>query len=182
MAICKRKRTQPGRKFNEINSRIIKFTEGIPTGSKKRRQWRSKQHDRLGISTIIDRLIQPSIHEVLSVGYERIFSSQSYAFRLSKNAHQALKQAGANVAAGKGSVIDLDLEKLFDAVNHHRLIWLLSIRIIYKRVLQLIHHYLKAGMLQNGLNEQRIKGTPQCSPLSPLLSNIVDELDKELER
>jgi len=138
---------------------------------------------QLGIPTVRDRLVQQAMHQVLSVGYERIFSMCSYGFRPNKNAHQALKQAGAYVAAAKGYVIDLDLEKFFDEVNHHRLMWLLSTRIGDKRVLHLIHRYLKAGMMQDGLTEQRIKGTPQGSPLSPLLSNIVlDELDKELER
>ena len=138
---------------------------------------------QLGIPTVKDRLIQQAIHQVLSVDYERIFSSNSYGFRPNKNAHQALKQAGNYVASGKYYVVDLDLEKFFDEVNHHRLMWLLSTRIGDKRVLHLIHRYLKSGMLQDGLNEQRIKGTPQGSPLSPLLSNIVlDELDKELER
>lgn len=138
---------------------------------------------QLGIPTVKDRLIQQALHQVLSVDYERIFSRSSYGFRANKNAHQALKQAGSYVAEGKSYVIDLDLEKFFDEVNHHRLLWLLSTRIGDKRVLQLIHRYLKAGMLQEGLTGQRIKGTPQGSPLSPLLSNIVlDELDKELER
>ncbi len=138
---------------------------------------------QLGIPTVIDRLVQQSIHQVLNVRYEGIFSENSYGFRPGKNAHQALKQAAGYVAEGKSFVIDLDLEKFFDEVNHHRLMWLLSTRIGDKRVLQLIHRYLKAGMMQGGLVEQRIKGTPQGSPLSPLLSNIVlDELDKELER
>lgn len=138
---------------------------------------------QLGIPTVKDRLVQQAIHQVLSVGYERIFSANSYGFRPNKNAHQALKQAGGYVAAGKNYVIDLDLEKFFDEVNHHRLMWLLSTRIGDNRVLQLIHQHLKAGMMQDGLCEQRIKGTPQGSPLSPLLSNIVlDELDKELEQ
>ena len=138
---------------------------------------------QLGIPTVKDRLIQQALHQVLSVDYEGIFSRSSYGFRANKNAHQALKQAGSYVAQGKSYVIDLDLEKFFDEVNHHRLLWLLSTRIGDKRVLQLIHRYLKAGMLQEGLTGQRIKGTPQGSPLSPLLSNIVlDELDKELER
>jgi len=138
---------------------------------------------QLGIPTVIDRLIQQALHQVLSVDYERIFSTNSYGFRPGKSAHQALKQAGEYVAAGKCYVVDLDLEKFFDEVNHHRLMWLLSTRIGDKRVLQLIHRYLKAGMLQGGLCEQRIQGTPQGSPLSPLLSNILlDELDKELER
>jgi len=115
--------------------------------------------------------------------YESIFSENSYGFRPNKNAHQALQRAGSYVAAGKGYVIDLDLEKFFDKVSHHRLLWLLSSRIGDSRVLQLIHRYLKAGMMQGGLTEQRIKGTPQGSPLSPLLSNIVlAELDKELEK
>ena len=138
-------------------------------------------HRQLGIPTVKDRMIQQAIHQVLSMRYERIFSPYSYGFRPNKNAHQALKQAGIYVASGKGYVIDLDLEKFFDEVNHHRLMWLLSTRIGDGRVLQLIHRYLKAGLLQNGLNGQRTKGTPQGSPLSPLLSNIVlDELDKEL--
>lgn len=138
---------------------------------------------QLGIPTVRDRLVQQAMHQVLSVGYERIFSKSSYGFRPNKNAHQALKQAGGYLAAGKSCIIDLDLEKFFDEVNHHRVMWLLSTRIGDKRVLQLIHRYLKVGMMQGGLTEQRIKGTPQGSPLSPLLSNIVlDELDKELER
>lgn len=138
---------------------------------------------QLGIPTVIDRLVQQSIHQVLNVGYEKIFSENSYGFRPNKNAHQALKQASSYVAGGKTFVIDLDLENFFDEVHHHRLMWLLGTRIGDKRVLQLIHRYLKVGMMQGGLVEQRIKGTPQGSPLSPLLSNIVlDELDKELER
>jgi len=147
----------------------------IPKSSGGKRQ--------LGIPTVRDRLVQQALHQVLSVEYERTFSANSYGFRPNNNAHQALKQAGTYVAEGKSYVIDLDLEKFFDEVNHHRLMWLLSTRIGDKRVLQLIHRYLKAGMLQEGLTEQRIKGTPQGSPLSPLLSNIVlDELDKELEQ
>lgn len=138
---------------------------------------------QLGIPTVKDRLVQQSIHQVLSVSYERIFSDNSYGFRPRRSAHQALKQAASYVAEGKSFVIDLDLEKFFDEVNHHRLMWLLSTRIGDKGVLQLIGRYLKAGMMQGGLVDQRIQGTPQGSPLSPLLSNIVlDELDKELER
>ncbi len=137
----------------------------------------------LGIPTVTDRLVQQAIAQVVSERYEQIFSRDSYGFRPNKNAHQALKQAGEYVAQGKTEVIDLDLEKFFDEVNHHRLLWLLSTRIGDKRVLQLIHRFLKAGIMQSGLTEQRIKGTPQGSPLSPLLSNIVlDELDKELEQ
>jgi RNA-directed DNA polymerase len=138
---------------------------------------------QLGIPTVTDRLVQQAIHQVLSVMYEKIFSKNSYGFRPNKNAHQALKKASQYVAQGKNNVIDLDLEKFFDEVNHHRLMWLLGTRIGDTRVLRLIHLYLKAGILQEGLTEQRTKGTPQGSPLSPLLSNIVlDELDKELEQ
>jgi RNA-directed DNA polymerase len=138
---------------------------------------------QLGIPTVTDRLVQQAIHQVLNTHYEAIFSEQSYGFRTHKSAHQALKQAGKYIAEGKEYVIDLDLEKFFDEVNHHRLMWLLGTRIGDERILKLIYRFVKAGMLQGGLMSQRIKGTPQGGPLSPLLSNIVlDELDKELER
>ena len=138
---------------------------------------------QLGIPTVIDRLVQQAIHQVLNIEYDRTFSDHSYGFRAGKNAHQALKEAGSYVAAGKSYIIDLDLEKFFDEVNHHRLLWLLGTRIGDERLLRLISRYLKVGMMLEGLMEQRIKGTPQGSPLSPLLSNIVlDELDKELDR
>lgn len=138
---------------------------------------------QLGIPTVTDRLVQQSIHQVLSSRYESTFSECSYGFRPNKSAHQALQRAGEYISEGKGCVIDLDLEKFFDAVNHHRLMWLLSKRIGDGRVLKLIHWFVKAGVLEGGLMSQRIQGTPQGGPLSPLLSNIVlDELDKELER
>jgi group II intron reverse transcriptase/maturase len=138
---------------------------------------------QLGIPTVKDRLVQQAIHQELTLRYEGIFSARSYGFRPKRSAHQALVKAGEYVKQGKDYVIDLDLEKFFDEVNHHRLMWLLSKRIGDHRVLKLIHGFLKAGLLQGGLMSQRIKGTPQGGPLSPLLSNIVlDELDKELER
>jgi RNA-directed DNA polymerase len=138
---------------------------------------------QLGIPTVKDRLVQQALHQVMSPRYERIFSERSYGFRPQRNAHQALKQASAYESEGYEYVVDLDLEKFFDEVNHHRLMWLLSRRIGDKRVLDLIHRFVKAGLLQGGLTSQRVKGTPQGGPLSPLLSNIVlDELDKELER
>lgn len=137
---------------------------------------------QLGIPTVRDRLVQQAIQQVLSLQYERTFSANSYGFRAGKSAHQALKQAAEYVRQGRGHVIDLDLEKFFDEVNHHRLMWLLSTRIGDGILLKLIGRYLRAGMMESGLTTQRIKGTPQGSPLSPLLSNIVlDELDKELE-
>lgn len=140
-------------------------------------------HRQLGIPTVIDRLVQQAMHQVLSRQYEGTFSTNSYGFRVGKSAHQALQAAAGYVGQGKSYVIDLDLEKFFDEVNHHRLLWLLGTRIGDRLVLQLIHRYLRSGMMEGGLTTQRIKGTPQGSPLSPLLSNIVlDELDKELER
>jgi len=140
-------------------------------------------HRQLGIPTVIDRLVQQAIHQVLSPRYERVFSEHSYGFRQHKSAHQALEQAGSYVSEGNSHVIDLDLEKFFDKVNHNRLIWLLSTRIGDGRVLSLMGKILRSGILTGGLIQQRTEGTPQGSPLSPLLSNIVlDELDKELER
>ena len=140
-------------------------------------------HRQLGIPTVIDRVVQQSILQVLSPRYERIFSEYSYGFRPGRSAHQGLKQAGEYVAQGKRHVVDIDLAKFFDEVNHSRLLWLLSRRIGDGRVLKLIHRYLRSGLLEGGLLSQRTKGTPQGGPLSPLLSNIVlDELDKELER
>jgi len=138
---------------------------------------------QLGIPTVRDRLVQQAISQVLSKHYEPLFSENSYGFRSGRSAHQALRRAGSYVAEGYSYVVDLDMEKFFDRVNHARLMWLLSRRISDKRLLILIGKFLKAGMLKGGLCNQRISGTPQGSPLSPLLSNIVlDELDKELER
>ena len=138
---------------------------------------------QLGIPTVIDRLVQQAIHQVLNPRYERIFSESSFGFRPGKGARQALRQAGDYVSEGYSRIVDIDLAKFFDEVNHNRLLWRLSTRVGDKRLLKLIHRFLKAGMLEGGLMGQRIKGTPQGGPLSPLLSNIVlDELDKELER
>jgi RNA-directed DNA polymerase len=137
----------------------------------------------LGIPTVIDRLIQQAIAQVLTPRYEEVFSDSSYGFRPHRSAQDALQAACNYVAGGKKYVVDLDLEKFFDEVNHDRLMWLLSKRIGDKRLLKLIGRYLRSGIMEGGLISQRIKGTPQGSPLSPLLSNIVlDELDKELER
>ncbi len=138
---------------------------------------------QLGIPTVKDRLVQQAILQVLSPMYEQTFSTKSYGFRVGKNAHQALKQAGEYVESGKDYIVDIDLATFFDEVNHARLMWLLSTRIGDKGLLKLLHRFLQAGLLEGGLATQRIKGTPQGGPLSPLLSNIVlDELDKELER
>ncbi len=138
---------------------------------------------KLGIPTVKDRLVQQAISQVLSRRYDPIFSDHSYGFRPRRNAHQALHKAGGYVAEGKNWVIDIDMAKFFDEVNHDRLLWQLSTRIGDKSVLKLIGKFLRAGTMSGGMTSQRVKGTPQGSPLSPLLSNIVlDELDKELER
>lgn len=138
---------------------------------------------QLGIPTVLDRWIQQAIAQVLMPIYEPHFSNFSYGFRPKRSAHDALKQASAYVKSGKVYVVDVDLEKYFDSVNHDRLMSRLSKEINDKRVLKLIRQYVTADLLQNGMVEQRQKGTPQGGPLSPLLSNIVlDELDKELER
>lgn len=136
----------------------------------------------LGIPTVKDRLIQQAIHQQLSRYYEPYFSDHSYGFRPNRSAHQAVLQATEYIKEGKEWVVDIDLEKFFDKINHDRLMQRLSKRIGDKRLLRLINAYLKAGMMEEGLVEQRTAGTPQGGPLSPLLSNIVlDELDRELE-
>lgn len=137
----------------------------------------------LGIPTVRDRMIQQAIHQTLNRYYDPLFSDNSYGFRKGRNAHQAIKRACEHVKSGKEWVVDIDLEKFFDEVNHDRLMQRLSKGIGDKRLLRLTKSYLRAGIMIDGLVEQRISGTPQGSPLSPLLSNIVlDELDKELER
>lgn len=137
----------------------------------------------LGIPTVIDRMVQQAIAQELNKVYDPTFSPSSYGFRPKRGAHQALKQASQYLLEGKKHIVDIDLEKFFDKVNHDRLMWLLSTRIGDKEVLRLISKFLRTGILRDGLVEQRIQGTPQGSPLSPLLSNIVlDELDQELHR
>jgi RNA-directed DNA polymerase len=137
---------------------------------------------QLGIPTVVDRLIQQALHQVLSPIYEPGFSESSYGFRPGRSAHQAVQQARAYVAEGRRWVVDLDLEKFFDRVNHDILMSRLARRISDKRVLRLIRRYLQAGMMTDGVASPRTEGTPQGGPLSPLMSNVLlDELDKELE-
>ena len=137
----------------------------------------------LGIPTVIDRLLQQAIHQVLSPLFEPNFSESSYGFRPQRSAQQAVLKARRYVREGRRWVVDIDLEKFFDRVNHDILMSRLARRIKDKRVLRLIRSYLQAGMMSNGLTTARREGTPQGGPLSPLLSNILlDELDKELER
>lgn len=137
---------------------------------------------RLGIPTIADRVVQQSILNVLQPIYDPYFSDHSYGFRPGRSAHQAVVQAASYVSQGKIWVVDIDLKSFFDEINHDRLMSRLRKAISDKRLLTLIHRYLRAGLLQDGLVSQRLAGTPQGGPLSPLLSNIVlDELDRELE-
>jgi group II intron reverse transcriptase/maturase len=131
----------------------------------------------------VDRLIQQALHQVLQPMFEPTFSEASYGFHRGRNAHQALRQARQYVAQGRRWVVDMDLEKFFDRVNHDLLMSKLSARIDDARVLKLIRRYLEAGMMGDGLVQPRTEGTPQGGPLSPLLSNILlTELDRELER
>jgi RNA-directed DNA polymerase len=137
----------------------------------------------LGIPTVVDRLIQQALHQILSPLFEPSFSESSYGFRPHRGAQQAVLKARQYVRARRRWVVDIDLEKFFDRVNHDVLMSRLARRIKDKRVLRLIRRYLQAGMMSNGLTTARKEGTPQGGPLSPLLSNILlDELDKELER
>jgi RNA-directed DNA polymerase len=138
---------------------------------------------QLGIPTVKDRIIQQAISQVLTAIYEQVFSGHSYGFRPGRNAQQAIRQASAYVSEGRNIVVDMDMKSFFDEVNHDRLMHRLSCLIKDKRLLKLIRRYLQSGVMIGGLAHQRLKGTPQGSPLSPLLSNIVlDELDKELEK
>lgn len=137
---------------------------------------------KLGIPTVTDRIIQQAIAKVLSPIYEREFSNQSYGYRPKRSAQKALQRASQYVTEGRKVVVDMDMKSFFDEVNHDRLMYQLSTKIADKTLLRLIRKYLQSGILSEGLISQRTKGTPQGSPLSPLLSNIVlDELDKELE-
>jgi RNA-directed DNA polymerase len=138
---------------------------------------------QLGIPTVVDRLIQQALHQVLQPLFDREFSSSSYGFRPGRSAHEAVEQARAYVASGLRWVVDTDVEKFFDCVSHDVLMSRVARKVSDKRVLGLIGRYLRAGMMDGGIETQRTEGTPQGGPLSPLLSNIMlDDLDKELER
>lgn len=136
----------------------------------------------LGIPVVVDRVIQQAIAQVLTEVFEPEFSEHSYGFRPNKSAHQALKQAEIYINSGYKFVVDMDLEKFFDRVNHDKLMHLISRKVTDKRVLKLIRKYLTAGVMANGICVVSKEGTPQGGPLSPLLSNIMlNELDKMLE-
>jgi len=137
----------------------------------------------LGIPTVIDRLIQQAIHQVLSSRYDPHFSPHSYGFRPKRSAAQAVKQARHYIQQGGRWVVDMDLEKFFDRVNHDILMSRLARKIKDKTLLILIRRYLQSGIMTGGVVSARTEGTPQGGPLSPLLSNILlDELDQELTR
>jgi RNA-directed DNA polymerase len=138
---------------------------------------------QLGIPTVLDRMVQQAVLQVLQSRWEAGFSEHSHGFRPGRSAHQAVAKAQKYIAEGRGWVVDLDLEKFFDRVNHDRLMKSLALRIADQRMLRLLGAFLKAGVMENGLVGPVDEGTPQGGPLSPLLSNIVlDELDRELEK
>jgi RNA-directed DNA polymerase len=138
---------------------------------------------KLGIPTVLDRFIQHAVMQVLQRQWNPTFSHHSYGFRPHRSAHQAVAQAQQYIRQGYGWVIDLDLEKFFDRVNHDKLMGQIAKRVEDKRLLKLIRAFLNAGVMENGLVSPSVEGTPQGGPLSPLLSNLVlDELDRELER
>jgi RNA-directed DNA polymerase len=138
---------------------------------------------KLGIPTVLDRFIQQAVMQVLQRQWDRTFSDHSYGFRPGRSAHQAVAQAQQYIAEGYGWVVDLDLEKFFDRVNHDKLMGQIAKRVEDQRLRKLIRAFLNAGVMENGLVSLSGEGTPQGGPLSPLLSNLVlDELDRELER
>ena len=138
---------------------------------------------KLGIPTVVDRVIQQAINQVLTPYFETIFSDNSYGFRPKRSCHDALKKAVRYMNEGKTWVVDIDLEKFFDKVNHDKLMYKVALIIKDKRVLKLIRAYLNSGILINGIITTTEEGTPQGGPLSPLLANIMlHDVDMELER
>ena len=138
---------------------------------------------KLGIPTVLDRLVQQMVQQVLQKQWDPTFSEHSYGFRPGRSAQQAVAQAQKYIAEGYGWCVDFDLEKFFDRVNHDKLMGAIAKRVGDKRLLKLIRALLNAGVMENGLVSRSVEGTPQGGPLSPLLSNLVlDELDRELER
>jgi group II intron reverse transcriptase/maturase len=138
---------------------------------------------QLGIPTVLDRFIQQAVLQVLQPRIDPTFSEHSYGFRPGRRAHDAVRQAQRYIQAGRRWVVDVDLEQFFDRVNHDVLMEKVAKRIPDARVLRLIRRYLEAGMMYNGVVQERYEGTPQGGPLSPLLANVLlDEVDQELER
>lgn len=138
---------------------------------------------KLGIPTVVDRFIQQALMQVLQGQWDKTFSKHSYGFRPGRSAHQAVAAAQQHIADGCRWVVDIDLEKFFDRVNHDRLMASVAKRVADKRLLKLIRAFLNAGVMEHGLVNPTDEGTPQGGPLSPLLSNLVlDELDRELDK
>ena len=138
---------------------------------------------KLGIPTVVDRLIQQAICQVLTPIFEKQFSNSSFGFRPKRSAHDALKRCKTNITEGYKYVVDMDLEKYFDMVNQSKLIQILSETIGDGRVISLIHKFLRAGVMVGGMFEESSEGVPQGGPLSPLLGNVMlNECDHELER
>ncbi len=138
---------------------------------------------QLGIPTVLDRLIQQAMLQVMHPVFDPVFSESSYGFRPGRSAQQAVLAARGHVEAGYGWVVDMDIEKFFDRVNHDMLMARVARKVADKRMLRLTRAFLEAGVMEGGLVSERTEGTPQGGPLSPLLSNILlDDLDKELER
>jgi len=138
---------------------------------------------RLGIPTVLDRFIQQAVLQVLQKRWDPMFSESSYGFRPDRSAHQAVAQAQTYIAEGYNWVVDIDLEKFFDRVNHDMLMGRVAKRVSDKRLLKLIRAFLNAGVMEDGLVGPTDEGTPQGGSLSPLLSNLVlDDLDRELEK
>ena len=136
----------------------------------------------LGIPTVVDRVIQQATAQILTRGYERYFSEYSYGFRPNRDCHTAVRQALEYLNEGYEWVVDLDIEKYFDTVNHDKLVSILRERINDATTLHLIRSFLKAGVMEDGLTSPTTEGVPQGGPLSPVLSNVyLDKLDKELE-
>jgi len=183
-----------GMKVEELTSYLsenwLKIKEQLLSGTYKPRPVKRVEIPKpdggirkLGIPTVVDRFIQQAILQVLQGKYDETFSKHSYGFRPKKSAHQAVFQAQRYIRDGYRYVVDIDLEKFFDRVNHDRLMSILAKGIEDKRMLKIIRAYLNVGVMEDGLIKPTEEGTPQGGSLSPLLSNIVlDELDKELEK
>jgi RNA-directed DNA polymerase len=138
---------------------------------------------KLSIPTVLDRFIQQAVLQVLQGRWDRTFSQSSFGFRPGRSAHQAVAAAQRYIEEGYGYVVDIDLEKFFDRVNHDVLMGRVAKRVGDKRLLKLLRAFLNAGVMENGLESPSVEGTPQGGPLSPLLSNLLlDDLDRELEQ